>query len=159
MIRWSALSASVVTKFRAVVTQAAVVWSAFLPATGFPAALVTAVLCFGWALAGCGGGYPEPRNQLIASEAAVRAAEVAGAQEGPQSALHLKRAREQVESGRSLIQEGENERAEWVLRRAQSDADLALAVATEEARRKQAAAARTELDQLRDNVRQGNSPQ
>jgi len=159
MIRWSALSASVVTKFRAVVTQAAVVWSAFLPATVFPAALVTAVLCFGWALAGCGGGYPEPRNQLIASEAAVRAAEVAGAQEGPQSALHLKRAREQVESGKSLIQEGENERAEWVLRRAQSDADLALAVATEEARRKQAAAARTELDQLRDNVRQGNSPQ
>lgn len=159
MIRWSALSASVVTKFRAVVVQAAVVRSAFFPATVFPAALVTAVLCLWWAIAGCGGGYPEPRNQLIASEAAVRAAEVAGAQEGPQSALHLKRAREQVESGRSLIQEGENERAEWVLRRAQSDADLALAVATEEARRKQAAAARTELDQLRDNVRQGNSAQ
>jgi hypothetical protein len=159
MIRWSALSASVVAKFRAVVVQAAVVRSAVFTATVFPAALVTAVLCLGWAIAGCGGGYPEPRNQLVASEAAVRAAEVAGAQEGPQSALHLKRAREQVETGKSLIQEGENERAEWVLRRAQSDADLALAVATEEARRKQAGAARTELEQLRDNVRQGNTPQ
>ena len=65
-------------------------------------------------LVACGGGYPEPHNQLTASEAAVRAAEVAGAQNSPQSALHLKRAREQVDSGKGLIQEGENERAEWV---------------------------------------------
>jgi hypothetical protein len=117
--------------------------------------------CMGLVLAsavlGCGGGYPEPRNQLTASEAAVRAAEVAGAQNAPQSALHLKRAREQVDSGKNLIQEGENERAEWVLRRAQSDADLALALATEDARRKQAAAAKEELEQLREGVRQ-NGP-
>jgi hypothetical protein len=71
----------------------------------------------------------------------------------------LKRAREQVEIGRALIQDGENERAEWVLRRAQSDADLALAVATEEARRKQAAAAKTELDQLQEGLRQGSPAQ
>jgi hypothetical protein len=108
-------------------------------------------------VAACGGGYPEPRNQLTASEAAVRAAEVAGAQNSPQSALHLKRAREQVEIGRNLIQEGENERAEWVLKRAQSDADLALAVASEETRRKQAAAAKEELDHLRDSVRQNGA--
>jgi hypothetical protein len=144
MIRWSASSASVV---------------ALLEAARLQVAVLPAILCLGWAITGCGGGYPEPRNQLTAAEAAVRAAEVAGAQDGPQSALHLKRAREQVDSGKSLIQEGENERAEWVLRRAQSDADLALAVATEEARRKQAAAAKAELDQLRDNVRQGNTPQ
>jgi hypothetical protein len=105
----------------------------------------------------CGGGYPEPRNQLTASEAAVRAAEVAGAQNSPQSALHLKRAREQVEIGRNLIQEGENERAEWVLKRAQSDADLALAVASEETRRKQAAAAKEELDHLRESLRQNGA--
>ena len=110
-------------------------------------------------LVACGGGYPEPRNQLTASEAAVRAAEVAGAQSGPQSALHLKRAREQVETGKNLIQEGENERAEWVLRRAQSDADLALALATEEARRKQVTAVKEDLDQLRENLRQGGPTQ
>ncbi len=108
-------------------------------------------------LGACGGGYPEPRNQLTASEAAVRAAEVAGAQNSPQSALHLKRAREQVEIGRNLIQEGENERAEWVLKRAESDADLALAVATEETRRKQAAAAKEELDHLRDSLHQNGA--
>jgi hypothetical protein len=120
-------------------------WSAFACTVGLLAVV--------W---GCGGGYPEPRNQLTASEAAVRAAEVAGAQNGPQSALHLKLAREQVESGRALIQDGENERAEWMLRRAQSDADLALAVATEEARRKQAAAAKAGLDQLQEGLRQGS---
>jgi len=108
--------------------------------------------CLGLA---CGGGYPEPRNQLTASEAAVRAAEVGGAQNGPQSALHLKRAREQVDSGKSLIVEGENERADWVLRRAQSDADLALALAAEEARRKQAATAKEELERLQTSVKEG----
>ena len=159
MIRSSASSASVADSFRAAGGRAARFRMARFWAAVFPAAVFATALCVGAAVTGCGGGYPEPRNQLTASEAAVRAAEVAGAQEGPQSALHLKRAREQVESGKSLIQEGENERAEWVLRRAQSDADLALAVATEEARRKQAAAAKTELDQLRDNVRQGNAPQ
>jgi hypothetical protein len=107
-------------------------------------------------LAGCGGGYPEPRNQLTASEAAVRAAEVAGAQNSPQSALHLKRAREQVDSGRGLIQEGENERAEWVLRRAQADADLALSLAEEETQRKKAAEVKEDLEQLQESIREGN---
>jgi hypothetical protein len=99
--------------------------------------------------AACGGGYPEPRSQLTASEGALRAAEVAGARNSPQSALHLKRAREQIDTGKGLIQEGENERAEWVLRRAQADAELALSLATEEAQRKKATDAKEELEQLR----------
>jgi hypothetical protein len=104
-------------------------------------------------LGACGGGYPEPRNQLAESEAAVRAAEVAGAPDSPQSALHLKRAREQIDSAQSLIQEGENERAEWVLRRAQADADLAMSLATEEGRRKKAAEVKEELEQLQETIR------
>jgi hypothetical protein len=104
-------------------------------------------------LGACGGGYPEPRDQLTASESALRAAEVAGAQNSPQSALHLKRAREQIEAGKGLIQEGENERAEWVLRRAQADADLALSLATEEGQRKKAAEAKEELEQLQEGIR------
>jgi hypothetical protein len=43
------------------------------------------------------------------------------------------------------------------LKRAQSDADLALAVASEETRRKQAAAAKEELDQLREGLRQNGA--
>jgi hypothetical protein len=104
-------------------------------------------------LGACGGGYPEPRNQLAETESSVRAAELAGAQNSPQSALHLKRAREQIDSGRSLMQEGENERAEWVLRRAQADADLALSLATEETRRKQALEVKEELEQLQETIR------
>jgi Domain of unknown function (DUF4398) len=104
-------------------------------------------------LGACGGGYPEPRDQLTASEAALRAAEVAGAQNSPQSALHLKRAREQLDTGKGLIRDGENERAEWVLRRAQADADLALSLSTEEAQRKKAAEAKEELEQLQESMR------
>jgi hypothetical protein len=109
-------------------------------------------------LSACGGGYPEPRDQLTASEAALRAAEVGGAQNSPQSALHLKRAREQIEAGKGLIQEGENERAEWVLRRAQADAELALSLATEEVQRKKAAEAKQELEQLQESIRRSAQP-
>lgn len=107
-------------------------------------------------LPACGGGYPEPRDQLTQSEAAVRAAEVAGAQNTPQAALHLKRAREQIEAGKSLIQEGENERADWMLRRARADADLALSLATEEVQRKKAAEAKEEVEQLQQSMQRGN---
>jgi hypothetical protein len=100
------------------------------------ASFLVVVVCLGTA---CGGGYPEPRNQLAESESAVRAAEVAGAQNSPQSA--------------ALMQEGENERAEWVLRRAQADADLALSLATEETQRKKAAEAKEALEQLQETLR------
>jgi hypothetical protein len=114
------------------------------------APVILSMACF---LCACGGGYPEPRDQLTASEAALRAAEVGGAQNSPQSALHLKRAREQIEAGRGLIQEGENERAEWVLRRARADADLALALAIEDTQRRKAAEAKEELEQLTESMR------
>jgi hypothetical protein len=107
-------------------------------------------------LLACGGGYPEPRDQLTESEAAVRAAEVAGAPNTPQAALHLKRAREQIESAKGLIQEGENERAEWMLRRARADADLAMSLATEDAQRKKAADAKEELEQLQQSLHKGS---
>lgn len=106
-------------------------------------------------LLACGGGYPEPRDQLTESESAVRAAEVAGAPNTPQAALHLKRAREQIDAGKGLIQEGENERAEWMLRRARADADLALSLANEDTQRKKAADAKEELDQLQETIRRG----
>lgn len=86
----------------------------------------------------------------------MRAAEVAGAQNTPQAALHLKRAREQIDAGKSLMQEGENERADWMLRRARADADLAMSLATEEAQRQKAAEAKEELEQLRESMQRGN---
>lgn len=113
--------------------------------------------CLALTLLACGGGYPEPRSQLTNSEAAVRAAEVAGAQTSPQSALHLKRAREQVEGGKGLIRDGENERADWVLQRAEADAELALSLSRERARRKKAKDAKEELERLEKTVRQNRT--
>jgi hypothetical protein len=101
----------------------------------------------------CGGGYPEPRAQLTESEKAVRGAEETGAQNSPQSALHLKRAQEQVEEAKRLIRSGESERADWVLRRAEADADLALSLAREGNQRKKSLEAKEELERLQEQIR------
>jgi hypothetical protein len=100
----------------------------------------------------CGGGFPVPRDQLATSEAALRAADVAGAQKGPQSALHLQRAKEQIEAARALIADEDYERADWTLKRAQADAELALAVAKEDSQKKEAAEAKEKLDELKKSL-------
>ena len=45
-----------------------------------------------------------------------------------QAALHLKLAEEQVQSAKRLIRDNDNKRAEYVLMRAQADAELAIAL-------------------------------
>lgn len=80
---------------------------------------------------GCGGAAA-PNTQLTSAEAAVRAAEQAGAQELPRGELHLKYARDAVTEARALMEEKENERATLLLERAIVDADLALALAEDE---------------------------
>lgn len=80
-------------------------------------------------LVGCGGA-PSPVDQVAKTQAAVRAAEEAGADKlDPQSQLYLKLAREQLEKGRSLMNEGENEKADRLLRRSEADAELAREIA------------------------------
>lgn len=89
--------------------------------------LATLALC-GPAVA-CGGSYPEPRDAQIQSEAAVRGAQEVGAEKDPQATLYLKYATDQIAEARRLMDDGKNERAEMVLRRAKADAELALALA------------------------------
>lgn len=72
-----------------------------------------------------------PTQQLTQSKVAIRAAEEVGAPNIPNAALHLKLARDQVQAAESLIDEGEMERAQAVLRQAELDAELALALARE----------------------------
>ena len=119
-----------------------------------PARFASLFLAF-WALCACGGGYPEPRTQLVDSEAALRAADVGGAESGPQSALHLKRAREQIAQAKALIADGDYERADWTLKRAQVDADLALALAKEDSKKKEAEDAKEKLDELVKSAQKG----
>jgi hypothetical protein len=110
---------------------------AFLLATG--AGMVT----------GCGASYAPPHDHLASAVAASRGAEEAGAHHIPRAALHLKLAEEGIAQARTLMKSGENERAESMSLRASNDAELALALAREDAalkRSQQAAAVAAEAE-------------
>lgn len=90
-------------------------------------------------------GAPQPTERLASAQAAVRAAKEVGADNVPQAQLHTKLAEEQVIQANKLIEDGENERAEMVLRRASADAELAVALAREAESKRQADAAESTL--------------
>ena len=69
-----------------------------------------------------------PQQRLDAVRGELAAAEAVEAHRYPNSALHLQLAREQVEKARALMRAGKNERADFMLRRAQADAELAIAL-------------------------------
>ena len=83
----------------------------------------------GVAIAACGGSYPEPREAATATEAAVRSAQEVGADKDPSATLHLKYAKDQSDEAKKHVADGDNHRAEMVLARAKSDAELALMMA------------------------------
>lgn len=88
----------------------------------------------GLALAACVTGclaHPMPATRVGSAEASVRAARVAGAERTPDAAMHLRLAEQQIARARQLIDEGEPERAEWLLVRAEADASLAAALSRE----------------------------
>ena len=103
-------------------------------------------------VAGC-ASYPMPVERLAQAEAAARSARETGANTVPQGQLHLRLAQEEIEHAQSLIAEKKNERADFVLMRAQGDAELALAEARE-------AQARTEAQKALDQIAaiRGNAP-
>ena len=78
-------------------------------------------------IAGC-ASTPVPNAKIASSEGAIRAAEETGSKNIPQAALHLKLAEEQLQTAKTLIRENDNKRAEYVLMRAQADAELAIAL-------------------------------
>jgi hypothetical protein len=88
-----------------------------------------------------------PQGQLAASQAAIRAANELGAGSVPKAALHLQMAREGTEKAEKLMAQKENEAAQFVLMRAEADAELALALAKEASAQKDAQAA---MDKVKD---------
>ena len=78
---------------------------------------------------------PVPAARVGSAEAAVRSARDHGATRLPDAALHLRLAENQVARARRLIDEGEQERAEWLLVRAEADASVADALAREAAQK------------------------
>lgn len=92
-----------------------------------------------FSLAAC-ASFPPPSERLAQAESGTRAAREIGAADEPAAALFLKMANDQVNEARKLMASGDNEHADAVLMRAQSDAELALQLARE-ARAKADAAA------------------
>jgi hypothetical protein len=95
------------------------------------------------------GGAPVPQDRLTAAEAAVSAAEAGGAHNVPKAQLHLKQAREGIAEAKALIADDENERANEVLKLAEVDAELSLALAREGAVKAEAQEAVDEVAKLK----------
>jgi hypothetical protein len=80
--------------------------------------------------------HPAPTEQIATSLAAVRGAEEAGAHNVPEADLQLELAQEQVAQAKQFLEQNDNLRAEDRAVRAENDAELALAIAHEDASKK-----------------------
>jgi hypothetical protein len=97
---------------------------------------------------GCAGASP-PTERLTTAEAAIRGALEVDATSLPRGALHLKLAQEQVDKAKRYIEDDMNQRADLALRRAQADAELAIALAREHEMKEKARAAHLRLERLK----------
>ena len=93
-----------------------------------------------------------PQSKIDSSSASIRNAEAAGAVNEPRARVHLGWARDQHARGLQLIKQGENEEAGLMLSRAQSDAEVASALASEANTRGEAARMLTEISILREKL-------
>lgn len=103
---------------------------------------------------GACGGAAVPQETLTAAQASVKGAEVGGANEDPKAQLHLKLANEQIEKAKKAIEDGNNEEAARLVDRAQSDADLALALAQQAKAYRDAKDADEQLGKLKKKLNQ-----
>lgn len=93
---------------------------------------------FGWlgaaaatlSAAAC-ASYPAPTQHMADATAATRSAQEVGAASNPQAQLHLQMAQEEIARAQKLMANGDNERADSILSRAQADAELALQLTKE----------------------------
>ena len=77
---------------------------------------------------GCGASQPPPTQEMADVQAATRSAAELGAQSEPKAQLHLKLAEDQVAQAKRAMEDDDNARAERLLVRAKSDAELAVAL-------------------------------
>ncbi len=100
------------------------------------------------------GGAAAPNERVVSASAAVRGAEVGGANSDPQAALLLKHAKDELAKAKGLMNDGDNQKASWVLQRAEADAELALEMAREATAKAEAQSA---IDRVR-KLKQGAQP-
>ncbi|MEQ9318692.1 MAG: DUF4398 domain-containing protein [Polyangiaceae bacterium] len=98
-------------------------------------------------LAAC-GGTPPPHKSLADAQSAVRAADEVGAEKHPQAALHLKMARDQIQTARAYMADEANDAAGRLLQRAELDAEVALERAKAEDKKAEAERAQAKVRAL-----------
>lgn len=103
-------------------------WGMPMMSTFTIAALVSLLVSSVGAVTGC-ASTPVPADKLARSQALVETAEQVHAEADPRAAVHLQLAKDQLKSARDLMRDGDNRSAVWVLRRAEADAEAALAIA------------------------------
>ncbi len=91
-------------------------------------------------LGACATSGPIPKDEMVAAGSTIKSAEAAGATRYSDAKEHLELAQQGYSYATKLLEEGDNRRAAYVLERAQSDAELAWAVAQEIPLRQQAEA-------------------
>jgi hypothetical protein len=100
-------------------------------------------------IVGCGSSLPPPSDRLATAEAASRSARELGADKEPKAQLHLKLAQEQIDQAKKLMADGDNKRADLVLQRAGSDAELAVMLAKENNANGEAAKAKEKVNAMK----------
>jgi hypothetical protein len=109
--------------------------------------LTTTLVCGALTLAACSSSHPMPAN-YAPTQAAIGAADAVGARNEPRAALHLKMARDAVAEAQTLANRGKDHQAQLTLERARTDAELALMVTREAEARREATAAKQEVQGL-----------
>jgi hypothetical protein len=108
---------------------------------------------------GCAATFPPPAQHLADAQAAERSASELGAANQPKAQLHLQLAHEQILAANAAIRDGDNERADRLLARARSDAELAIALTRAEGEKIEAQGATTQSNNQKiTNANQGAQP-
>ena len=117
---------------------------------------MTTVLTASIVLLGCGASFPVPAQSLADAQSAERSAMELGAANQPKAQLHLQLAHEQIAQANAAIKNGDNERANGLLLRARSDAELAIALTRDQSAKTGAQQATVQSNaQQNTNVNQG----
>jgi hypothetical protein len=103
---------------------------------------------------GCATSSPLPNERVQSTSAAIRDAEEVGAAHSAEAALHLKLAKDQFEYAQHLPNPNDRARVDRLLRRAQADAELSLALARGEDDEARASAALEKLKKLNQSASQ-----
>lgn len=107
--------------------------------------LFTVVIAAATLMAGCSSTPLRTER----STSGIHTAEEAGAANVPQASLYLQLAKEELELAKGLAAKGEDEKAASMLKRAESDAELAVVLSHEDSEKAEAMAAVERARQLR----------